>query len=463
MTKKLLFDYKALISNVLKEEGIKETKLSTSERVENGLSSGSYALDLIIGGKLAGGFRSNIFGKEGGGKSTIVFNMVKDALSKGINVILFDAENAMEGNRLTNAGVNVNDPNLTYVDDIKAGEIIYETIRKILEAMPDDIEKKQPKLAIVVDSIAALVPKAKLKTTLQAKPKAGTKAGDKDKLKGEQMALEAKMHKGISLYKNLLKIKNVMMLDTNHLKMNPGIKFGSPEYEPGGATPKHLSEVRMKMTKLSKSSIKTGIWKDSEDCWDGIGIDRYTYSRILTTKNKLFSPYRQCYVRFCYETKGKPGYGFDPSFDLFEYLRLTGQANYTKGWINFLQGAFESMGKMRWKEFKLNVFKKDQKPLVRVKGKKSIYSYYKALDLLEEDEAIEKLNKEYGNVISRLDDAISQHNFKSIIDAQMEDGSAFKYLFDTQGEVSKIVPEKEESPSPEPTPYDGGSFTPDAN
>ena len=463
MAKKPLFDYKTLISNVLKEEGIKETKLSTSERVLNGLSSGSYALDLIIGGKLAGGFRSNIFGKEGGGKSTVVFNMVRDALNKGINVILFDAENAMEGNRLTNAGVNVKDPNLTYVDDIPAGEIIYEIIRKILEQMPDDTEKKQPKLAIVLDSIAALVPKAKLKTTLEVKAKAGTKKEAKDKLKGEQMALEAKMHKGISLYKNLLKMKNVMFLDTNHLKMNPGAKFGNPEYEPGGATPKHLSEVRMKMTKLSKASVKTGVWKDTEDCWDGIGIDRYTYSKILTTKNKLFSPYRECYVRFCFETKGKPGYGFDPAFDAFEYLRLTGQANYKGGWINFLQGPFEVMNKMRWKEFKVNVFKEDQKPLVRVKGKKTIYSYYKALDLLEDDSDIEKLDKEYGNVIFRLKDAISQYNFKSIIEAQMEDGSAFNYLFDTQGEVSKIIPEKEEFSAPEPIPYDGGSFSPNTN
>ena len=438
MKKKVLFDHKKIINSVLKERDIKITQLTPIERVENGLSTGSFALDLIIGGKLAGGFRTNVFGKEAAGKSTIIFNMIRDAISKKVHVILFDAENAMQGNRLMNAGVDVNSEYLTYIDDIKDGDYVYETIYKILIELPDDTTQKQPQVAIIVDSIAALVPKAKLE---------GSK----------QLALEAKMHKGISLYKGLLKQKNVMVLDTNHLKQSPGFSYGNPEYEPGGETPKHLSEVRIRMAKISNATV-VGTWKKEEPCWDEKGIDKYTYSKLKTVKNKLFSPFRECYVRFCYETAGSPGYGFDPSFDAFEYLRLTGQSNYKKGWVTFNTGIFEKLPKMRWKEFKKCIFSDTSVKVVKTKSKKNMYDYFKKLSLLEEDNDIEKLNKEYESYLARLEEAITQKDIRQLIVQQLEDGSAFKYLFDVSGEVKK--PAIDDSITEEPVTKDNGSFNP---
>ena len=62
--------------------------------------------------------------------------------------------------------------------------------------------------------------------------------------------------------------------------------------------------------------------------WDGASVDRYNYAHLTVTKNKAFSPNRECDLRIWFEENGQPGRGIDQVYDCYEYLRLTGQIQY---------------------------------------------------------------------------------------------------------------------------------------
>lgn len=100
--------------------------------------------------------------------------------------------------------------------------------------------------------------------------------------------------------------------------------FGNPEYEVGGESPKFYSDIRLQCRACYNPFGKGQLAE--EPCWDGVGIDKYKYIKVSTTKNKCFSPYRNSLMRVWIEEKGTPGKGLDPFFDTYQFLKETRQA-----------------------------------------------------------------------------------------------------------------------------------------
>ena len=127
----------------------------------------------------------------------------------------------------------------------------------------------------------------------------------------------------------------------------------SPTYEPAGDTVKYASDIRIRISTCAISNIGAGKGQIMEEkCWTGNGIDKYRVSKIKTTKNKCFSPFRECFVRLWFENNGQPGHGIDPVWDTYEYLRLTGQITYKMGKYTLtIPGALDGK-KVDWLGFK---------------------------------------------------------------------------------------------------------------
>jgi hypothetical protein len=138
--------------------------------------------------------------------------------------------------------------------------------------------------------------------------------------------------------------KRVTIVATNQLREKPGVKFGNPEYPPGGNAIKHAHDNRVKLVKratpagwLGKSGVQ------EEACWDGKGVDRYTFSKLTSEKCKDFMPHKTGWIRWWFDSKGRPGPGIDPVFDTFQYLKMTGQvAKPPKGAYEISLPGFET-------------------------------------------------------------------------------------------------------------------------
>jgi RecA/RadA recombinase len=402
-----------IIKDIMGADNIEERSLTKKQDFNtNIIPTGVYSLDLILGGGLPGGYRTNIFGPEASGKSSICYNSIKQALDQEIDVVFFDPENGTEPQRLINMGLDLESPYLHYFNNLFTGEQIYGSIKNLLDNLPevDKITKKtNPSVLIIIDSLASMLPVVR-----EESPETG------------QKGIDAAMHSiGLKMYKGKLQSKNAVVFDTNQLRQNPMQRFGSPWYEPGGNALKHYSDIRIEIKKCSNPR-KSGK-EEVEDSWDGVGIDRYNFAKCKTVKNKVFSPYRECNIRMCFETKGQPGYGVDPFYDVYEFLKQTGQGKYIRGYFNF-SGIFKGLKKLRWAEMKKLIRYSERVTLKKKKLKrKDIY----------------KMDKEGDKEIKKwLQPALDKFDFKTIIEKQLEDGSAYQYLYDTSGEINKRNPTK---------------------
>jgi hypothetical protein len=121
--------------------------------------------------------------------------------------------------------------------------------------------------------------------------------------------------------------KRVTIVATNQIRQAPGVQFGNPDYAPGGNAIKHAHDNRVM---LRKRAVPAG-WKKipggicAEACWDGKGEDKYTFTKLTSEKCKDFMPHKTGWIRWWFDSNGRPGPGLDPVFDTFQYLKMTGQ------------------------------------------------------------------------------------------------------------------------------------------
>lgn len=304
--------------------GLTPSNLIRGSMVKDAVSTGSLAVDLITGGGFLPGMRSNCFGREQVGKTTFIYFAIKACILLKIHVIMYDFEGSTDADRIERIGVKINwfkelskkEPvYFRYYDRMKHGEQVFRHAKRVMDKLPDKDEGRV-QIVFLLDSLPSAPPEAQV---------------DDDETGAN--AMRARMYsENLPLIKSRLAAKRCAWIDVNQLRTNPRQMFGNPEYEPCGEAVRTLSDMRLKLKKdippknrgrpVKKSYI------EEEACWDGFGIDRYTFASVMTTKNKGYSPFRECQIRIWFEEAGQPGRGIDPVFDVYEYLRLTGQLVY---------------------------------------------------------------------------------------------------------------------------------------
>jgi recombination protein RecA len=218
------------------------------------IPTGALALDLALGiGGLPRGRVVEIFGPESSGKSTLAMHVVAEAQRNGGICAYIDAEHAMDPVYAAAIGVNVDD---LYISQPDTGEQALEIADMLIRSGALDV--------IVIDSVAALVPRAEIEGEM-----GDTHVGLQARLMSQALR---------KLTGNLSKSRTVCVF-INQLREKIGVMFGSPETTPGGRALKFYSSVRLDIRRIE--SIKDGA--------EVIG----NRTRVKVVKNKVASPFKQ--------------------------------------------------------------------------------------------------------------------------------------------------------------------------
>lgn len=214
--------------------------------------TGALSLDMILGnGGLPLGRVVEIYGPESSGKSTISLSVVAEAQKMGLKCAYIDAEHALDPTYMQALGVNLDDLLLAQPD---YGEQALEIADKLIRTGEIGV--------VVIDSVAALVPKAELE-------------GD---MESNQMGLQARMMaKGLRKIVGLANEHKTLVIFINQIRMKIGIMFGNPETTPGGKALPYAASVRIDIRKKEDIKDKSG---------ESIGIK----VKAKVIKNKMAPP-----------------------------------------------------------------------------------------------------------------------------------------------------------------------------
>lgn len=219
------------------------------------ISTGSLGLDIALGvGGLPRGRVVEIYGPESSGKTTLALQVLAEAQKLGGAVAFIDAEHALDPLYAKKLGVNIDDLLVSQPD---SGEQALEIADMLVRSSGVDV--------VVIDSVAALTPKAELEGEM-----------------GEShMALTARlMSQALRKLTGNIKRSNTLVIFINQIRMKIGVMFGNPETTTGGNALKFYASVRLDIRRIG--AIKM----------DEVVIGNQT--RVKVVKNKVAPPFRQC-------------------------------------------------------------------------------------------------------------------------------------------------------------------------
>lgn len=201
-------------------------KLGTSQHMDiKSIPTSAMALDLALGiGGFPCGRITEIYGPEASGKTTVCLHVIAEAQKKGGTAAFIDAEHALDPARAKEIGVNLDELLISQPD---TGEQALEIAETLIRSGAVDV--------IVVDSVAALVPKAEIEGEMG------------DAVMGMQARL---MSQALRKLTGAISKSNTVMVFTNQLRMKIGVMFGNPETTAGGQALKFYSSVRIDMRKI---------------------------------------------------------------------------------------------------------------------------------------------------------------------------------------------------------------------
>ncbi len=220
----------------------------------NTISTGSLSLDIALGiGGVPRGRVIEIFGPEASGKTTLALHIIAEAQKNNGIAAFIDAEHALDPNYAKNIGINIDELIISQPD---TGEQALEIAESLVRSNAVDV--------IVIDSVAALVPKAEIEGNM----------GD------SYMGLQARlMSQALRKLTAIISKSRTTTVFVNQIREKIGIFFGNPETTPGGRALKFYSTIRMDIRR--KATIK----KDE----DNIGIT----AKVKVVKNKLAPPFKE--------------------------------------------------------------------------------------------------------------------------------------------------------------------------
>ncbi|WP_246514139.1 recombinase RecA [Neoroseomonas soli] len=218
------------------------------------VSTGSLGLDLALGiGGLPKGRIIEIYGPESSGKTTLALHVIAEAQKKGGTCAFVDAEHALDPGYAKKLGVDVDNLLISQPD---AGEQALEIADTLVRSGAVDV--------LVVDSVAALVPRAELEGEM----------GD------SHVGLHARlMSQALRKLTGSVSKSNTLLIFLNQIRLKIGVMFGNPETTTGGNALKFYASVRMEIRRI-------GAIKDRDEVTGN-------HTRVKVVKNKMAPPFRE--------------------------------------------------------------------------------------------------------------------------------------------------------------------------
>lgn len=219
------------------------------------IPTGCLPLDVALGvGGLPRGRVTEIFGPEASGKTTLSLHVIKEAQRLGGTAAFIDAEHALDPARARTIGVDLDNLLISQPDN---GEQALEIVETLVRSNAVDV--------IVIDSVAALVPKAEIEGEM----------GD------SMMGLQARlMSQALRKLTGAINKSKAVVLFTNQIRQKIGVMFGNPETTPGGLALKFYASVRIDVRKIANIKTPAG---------ESIGSQH----RARVIKNKVAPPFKE--------------------------------------------------------------------------------------------------------------------------------------------------------------------------